>query len=102
MRIGHTVYTGRPADRRSEVEEAIYDKLDELDIPISFAGDGSATATPDGSYKLMLNGGAMTVSATPKAASLVPATGDMSNMPLWTALLLLFAVSALLSRRKKA
>ena len=33
MRIDHTVYTGRPADRRSEVEEAIYDKLDELDIP---------------------------------------------------------------------
>lgn len=32
MYIDHTVYTGRPADHRSEVEEAVYDKLDELGI----------------------------------------------------------------------
>lgn len=32
MNIDHTVYNGRPADRRSEVEEAVYDKLDELSI----------------------------------------------------------------------
>ena len=76
--------------------------LDELDISISFAGKGSATATPDGSYKLMLNDGAMTVSATPKAASLVPATGDNSNMPLCCGLLAVFAALALVTRRKKA
>lgn len=33
MYIDETVYTGRPADHRSEAEEAIYDKLDELSIP---------------------------------------------------------------------
>lgn len=32
MHIDHTVYTGRPADRRSDVEEAVYDKLNELGI----------------------------------------------------------------------
>ena len=31
--IDNTVYTGRPADRRTEAEEAIFDKLDELSIP---------------------------------------------------------------------
>lgn len=33
MYIDQTVYTARPADRRTDVEEAIYDKLDELSIP---------------------------------------------------------------------
>ncbi len=33
MYIDETVYTGRPSDQRTEVEEAIYDKLDELAIP---------------------------------------------------------------------
>ena len=33
MHIDETVYSGRPADRRTEAEEAIYDKLDELSIP---------------------------------------------------------------------
>ena len=33
MYINETVYTSRPADRRTEVEEAIYDKLDQLSIP---------------------------------------------------------------------
>ena len=33
MHIDPTVYTARPADRRTEAEEAIYDKLDELSIP---------------------------------------------------------------------
>ena len=32
MQIDHTVYTGRPADRRTDVEEAVYDKLEELGI----------------------------------------------------------------------
>lgn len=32
MNIDHTVYTGRPADRRSDVEEAVYNRLDELGI----------------------------------------------------------------------
>ena len=32
MNIDRTVYTGRPADRRSQPEEDIYDKLDELAI----------------------------------------------------------------------
>ena len=32
MHIDPTVYTGRPADRRTDSEEAIYDKLDELGI----------------------------------------------------------------------
>lgn len=32
MYIDPTVYSGRPTDRRSEAEEAIYDKLDELGI----------------------------------------------------------------------
>ena len=77
-------------------------ELDELDISISFAGNGSATATPDGSYKLLLDDGAMTVRATPKAASLVPATGDNSNMPLCCGLLAVFAALALVTRRKKA
>lgn len=33
MYIDETVYTARPADRRTDAEEAIYDKLDELSIP---------------------------------------------------------------------
>ena len=33
MYIDQTVYTGRPADRRTEAEEAIYTKLDDLSIP---------------------------------------------------------------------
>ena len=33
MYIDPTIYTGRPADRRSAPEEAIYDKLDALSIP---------------------------------------------------------------------
>ena len=33
MYIDETVYTGRPSDQRTEAEEAIYDKLDELAIP---------------------------------------------------------------------
>lgn len=32
MYIDQTVYTGRPGGRRSDVEEAVYDKLDELGI----------------------------------------------------------------------
>ena len=35
MTIDNTLYTGRPSEKRSEVEEAIYDSLDELGI--SFA-----------------------------------------------------------------
>ena len=31
--IDDTVYTGRPADRRTDTEEAVYDKLDQLSIP---------------------------------------------------------------------
>ena len=31
--IDDTVYTGRPTDRRTEVEEAVFDKLDQLSIP---------------------------------------------------------------------
>ena len=33
MYIDETVYTDRPADRRTDTEEAIYDKLDQLSIP---------------------------------------------------------------------
>ena len=33
MYIDETVYTGRPADRRTHAEEAVYDRLDELSIP---------------------------------------------------------------------
>ena len=33
MYIDQTVYTGRPADKRTEAEEAIYTKLDELSVP---------------------------------------------------------------------
>ena len=33
MRIDPTRYTGRPSDRRTAAEEAIYDKLEELHIP---------------------------------------------------------------------
>ena len=33
MYIDDTVYTGRPADRRTDAEEAIYQKLDELSLP---------------------------------------------------------------------
>jgi len=33
MHIDQTVYTARPADRRTETEEAIFDKLDQLSIP---------------------------------------------------------------------
>ena len=32
MYIDDTVYTGRPADRRTDAEEAIYDKLDALSV----------------------------------------------------------------------
>ena len=31
--INDTVYTGRPADRRTDAEETVYDKLAELSIP---------------------------------------------------------------------
>ena len=33
MRIDPTRYTGRPAEKRTPAEEAIYDKLEELGIP---------------------------------------------------------------------
>lgn len=33
MYIDQTVYTGRPTDRRTDAQEAIYDRLDELSIP---------------------------------------------------------------------
>ena len=33
MYIDETVYTSRPSDKRTEAEEAIYDKLDALSIP---------------------------------------------------------------------
>ena len=33
LRIDPTVYSGRPSDKRSDVEEAIYDRLDKLGIP---------------------------------------------------------------------
>ena len=33
MYIDPNIYTGRPADRRTEAEEAIYQKLDDLSIP---------------------------------------------------------------------
>ena len=33
MYIDQPVYTGRPADRRTDAEEAIYDKLDALSVP---------------------------------------------------------------------
>ena len=33
MYIDPNIYTGRPADRRTEAEESIYDKLDALSIP---------------------------------------------------------------------
>ena len=33
MYIDETVYSARPTDRRTDAEEAIYDKLDELSIP---------------------------------------------------------------------
>ena len=33
MHIDPTIYTGHPADKRTEAEEAIYDKLDALSIP---------------------------------------------------------------------
>ena len=32
MNIDNTLYSGRPTDERSDVEMAIYDKLDSLDI----------------------------------------------------------------------
>ena len=35
MNIDPTVYTGRPADRRSPAEEGIYDKLEALSIPFA-------------------------------------------------------------------
>ncbi len=33
MNIDQTIYNGRPADRRTDAQEAIYDKLEELSIP---------------------------------------------------------------------
>ena len=33
MNIDQTIYTGRPADRRTDAEQAIYDKLEQLSIP---------------------------------------------------------------------
>lgn len=35
MKVDQTLYSGRPADRRSDVEMAIYDKLDALGISYS-------------------------------------------------------------------
>jgi len=40
--------------------------------------------------------------AEPAKSSSVPATGDMSNMPLWGALLIGFAALAIATRKKKA
>lgn len=33
IHIDQTIYTGRPSDRRTDAEETIYDKLDELSLP---------------------------------------------------------------------
>ena len=47
MRIDETVYTARPADRRTDAEEAIYDKLDELSIPYIRADHDHADTMED-------------------------------------------------------
>ena len=47
MNIDSNVYTGRPADRRTDAEEAIYDKLEELDIPYIRADHDHADTMED-------------------------------------------------------
>ena len=47
MYIDKTVYTGRPAHRRTEAEEAVYDKLDELSIPYLRADHDHADTMED-------------------------------------------------------
>ena len=47
MYIDSTVYTARPADRRSDAEEAIYHKLDELNIPYARADHDHADTMED-------------------------------------------------------
>ena len=76
-------------------------KLEQLDIAFKFSGAGAATPLPDGSYKFTLENGPVSIVATAKPLSDVPATGDMSNLPLWSALLLLFGVTAVVTRKKK-
>ena len=47
MYIDETVYTARPADRRTKAEEAIYDELDELSIPYLRADHDHADTMED-------------------------------------------------------
>ena len=47
MYIDPMLYTARPADRRSAAEEAVYDKLDELDIPYARADHDHADTMED-------------------------------------------------------
>lgn len=47
MKINNTLYTGRPEEQRSEVEMAIYDKLDELDIEYKRADHEHADTMED-------------------------------------------------------
>ena len=47
MHIDTTLYTARPADRRSDAEEAIFDKLDELGIPYTRADHDHADTMED-------------------------------------------------------
>ena len=47
MKIDETLYSGRPADRRSEPEEAIYDRLDALGMDYSRADHEHADTMED-------------------------------------------------------
>ena len=47
MYIDETVYTSRPDDRRTDAEEAIYDKLDQLSIPYLRADHDHADTMED-------------------------------------------------------
>ena len=47
MNIDKTLYTGRPSDERSEVEMAIYDKLDNLGIEYKRADHDHADTMED-------------------------------------------------------
>ena len=106
-----------PPSYTSKINDNVYTAELLVDAPRSpslfyiLEGAELTVQIPD-NYTLKINGEPASGKAIIKAvdesihleftANAVPATGDMSNLPLWSALLLLFAVTAILTRKKKA
>lgn len=69
---------------------------------LEISGDCRWEKQSDGSFVISNVLGPVSIKLVPVPKSPVPATGDMSNMPLWALLFLGFAAIAIATRKKKA